>query len=181
MEPERKVILYISMSLDGYIAGINDSLEFLSMVDEEGQDYGYHDFVDTTDSVIIGRKTFDKVLTMGFEYPHTDKDVYIISRTSRPDKGSFKYYTGSLKELILKLKDQRGKDIYCDGGAQIAHQMLKEDLIDELVISVIPIILGQGVSLFQSGLPELKLKLLRSKQYEKGLVQLHYTRERGSS
>jgi dihydrofolate reductase len=121
----RKVVLYIAMSLDRYIAKANDDLSFLSIVEQEGQDYGYADFIKTIDSVIVGRKTYDKVLSMGFDSPHTNMDTYIISRTSRPNIGSTKFYTGDLKTLIEKLKSETGKNIFCDGGAEIANILLK--------------------------------------------------------
>lgn len=170
----RKVILYIAMSLDGYIADANDDLSFLLMVEQEGEDYGYSDFVKTIDTIIIGRKTYEKVISMGYDYPHTDKEVYIITRTKRPQSGVFKYYSGDLKELVLRLKSQQGKNIYCDGGAEIAHELLKSRLIDEFIISVIPIFLGGGTRLFKDGRSEQKLKLLSTKRFNKGLVQLHY-------
>lgn len=113
---------------------------------------------------------------MGFEYPHKDKDVYIISRTPRSDNGTFKYYSGNLKELIFTLKSSHGKNIYCDGGAEIVNELLKENLIDEFIISVIPIMLGDGVPLFNKGRPELNLRLINSLHFDKGLVQLHYVR-----
>jgi dihydrofolate reductase len=121
MTSDRKVILYIAMSLDGYIATQDNSLEFLSMVEKEGEDYGYSDFVKTVDAVIIGRKTYDKVIEMGFEYPHTDKDVYILTRTAKPSIGNFKFYADDLYLLVDELKKQPGKNIYCDGGAEIAN------------------------------------------------------------
>ncbi|MEI7504924.1 MAG: dihydrofolate reductase, partial [Paludibacter sp.] len=73
MISNRKVILYIAMSLDGYIAKPNDDLSFLSMVQQEGEDYGYTDFVNTVDTVIMGRKTYDWVMTQVPEFPHNDK------------------------------------------------------------------------------------------------------------
>lgn len=178
MTISRKVILFISMSLDGYIARPDDNIDFLSVVDQAGEDYGYFNFVKSVDTVIIGRKTYDNVVTMGFEYPHHDKDVYIITRQERPAVAvnSFKYYSGDLKDLIIKLKSGEGKDIYCDGGAEIVHELLKENLIDEFVISVIPVLLGDGIPLFKGGRPENKLLLIGSKHYEKGLVQVHYSR-----
>jgi len=176
MTLDRKLILYISMSLDGYIADSNDDLNFLSMVEKKGEDYGYANFTKTIDTVIIGRRSYDKVISMGFEYPHSDKDVYIITRTVKPSIGNFTYYSGSLKELILTLKRKKGKNIYCDGGAEIVNELFKDNLIDEIIISIIPIMLGDGVSLFKDGRPELKLRLIDTKQFEKGLVQLHYTR-----
>lgn len=177
---ERKLILFIAVSLDGYIAGINDDLGFLSIVEQTGEDYGYQEFIKEIDTIIIGRKTYDKVISMGFEYPHKDKDVYIISRTPKPGVGAFKYYSGDLRELILLLKSKSGKDIFCDGGAEIVNELLMYHLIDKFVISLIPIILGDGVPLFKKGRPGLKLRLINSIRYDKGLVQLHYIRKEES-
>ena len=171
---ERKVVLYIAISLDGYIATKENSIEFLSMVEQQGEDYGYAEFVKTVDTVIIGRKTYDKVLAMGFEYPHVDKDVYIITRTARPAIGNLKFYTDDLAQLVNNLKAQSGKNIYCDGGAEVANELMKNNLIDELIVSIIPVLLGDGIKLFNDGRPEKELILVSSKQFESGLVQLHY-------
>ena len=107
----RKVILYIAVSLDGYIAQPNDDLGFLSIVEQEGEDYGYNDFIETIDAVIVGRKTYEKVISMGIDFPHADKDAYIITRTPRPPKGNVKFYTGQLKTLVEKLKAEARKNI----------------------------------------------------------------------
>jgi dihydrofolate reductase len=162
------------MSLDGYIATKDGNLEFLSIAEKEGEDYGYNEFVKSTDAVIIGRKTYDKVLEMGFEYPHIDKEVYIITRTKKPSSGTFKFYTGDIAALIERLKSEPGKNIYCDGGAEIANTLLMKHLIDELIISVIPVLLGEGIELFRNGLPYQYLQLLSAKSFDTGLVQLHY-------
>jgi dihydrofolate reductase len=172
----RKVILYIATSLDGYIAKPNDDLSFLAIVEQDGQDYGYADFVKSVDTVIVGRKTYDKVISMGIDFPHTDKDTYIFTRTPGPNVGSVKFYTGDLKELVDRLKSEKGKNIFCDGGAELVHELLKNDLIDEFIISVIPVLVGSGTKLFKDGRPEQKLELISTKQFEKGLTQLHYKR-----
>jgi dihydrofolate reductase len=172
----RKVVLYIAMSLDGYIAKPNDDLGFLSLVEQEGQDYGYADFVKTVDAVIVGRKTYDKVISMGFDFPHADKDAYIITRTPRPNIGSIKFYTGDLKALVDKLKSENGKNIFCDGGAEIVNELLKSDLIDEFIISVIPILVGNGTKLFKDNRPEQQLELFSAKTFDTGLTQLYYKR-----
>lgn len=173
---KRAVILYIAMSLDGYIAKPNDDLDFLSIVEQEGQDYGYAAFVKTVDTVIVGRRTYDKVLSMGYEFPHTDKDAYIITRTARPNIGTIKFYTGDLKTLVAQLKAERGKNIFCDGGAETVNELLKADLIDELIISIIPILIGNGIKLFNNGRPEQRLELVSVKSFDKRLTQLHYKR-----
>lgn len=172
----RKVILYIATSLDGYISKPNDDLSFLSIVEQEGQDYGYADFVKTVDAVIVGRKTYDKVISMGFEFPHADKDAYIITRTPRPNIGNVKFYAGDLKSLVDRLKSESGKNIFCDGGAEIVNELLKSELIDEFIISVIPILVGNGTKLFKDSRPEQKLELVSVKSFDKGLTQLHYKR-----
>jgi dihydrofolate reductase len=172
----RKLILYIACSLDGYIAKPGDDLGFLGVVEQEGEDYGYADFVKTVDAVIVGRKTYDKVLSMGFEFPHADKDAYIITRTPRPNIGSIKFYTGDISSLVGRLKMEAGKNIFCDGGAEIVNELLNAYLIDEFIISVVPILVGSGTKLFKDGRPEQKLTLVSVKSFEKGLIQLHYKR-----
>lgn len=171
---DRKIVLYIAISADGYIATQDEDLGFLSIVEREGEDYGYGDFIKTVDTVILGRKTYDKVLSMGFDYPHADRESYVITRTPRPDSGNIRFYTGDLKELVLKLKGKPGGDIFVDGGAEVVNMMMKQNLIDSFVLSVIPVFLGDGIRLFQDGRPEKHLKFVESKTFESGLVQLRY-------
>ena len=176
MNPERKIILYIAMSLDGYISKPGDDLGFLTLVEMEGEDYGYARFIETVDTVILGRKTYDIVMSMGIGFPHADKNVFVITRTPRPDIGKIKFYAGNLRALILKLKSGTGKNIFCDGGAETVNVLMRDDLIDEFIISIIPVFLGNGIRLFKDGRPELNLELVNSKHFSKGLVQLHYKR-----
>lgn len=170
----RKVILYIAMSLDGYIAKSNDDLSFLKIVSKEGEDYGYAAFIRNVDTVIMGRKTYDWVLKAAGKFPHKDLDAYIITKISRPDNGKVRFYAGDLQQLINNLKNQPGKNIFIDGGAEVVNFLMKDHLIDEYIISVIPVFLGEGVRLFNGGRPEENLKLLKCKVYDTGLVQLHY-------
>jgi len=170
----RSVILYIAMSLDGSIAKSDGDLSFLSLVEKDGEDYGYTAFMESIDTVILGRKTYDKVLSMVAELAYGERDVYVLTRTPRPDSGKIKFYSGDLAELISNLKKQNGKKIFCDGGAETVSQFLQNELFDELVISIIPVLLGDGIKLFGKSFPEQNLKLTGYKTYEKGLVQLHY-------
>ncbi|MFN4299904.1 MAG: dihydrofolate reductase family protein [Thermaurantimonas sp.] len=176
MSKNRQIILYIAMSLDGYIAKPNDDLSFLSIVQKEGEDYGYTDFVSTVDTVILGRKTYDWVMKEVGEFPHADKNAYIITRTSRPTIGKTTFYSGDLTKLVRKLKGEKGKNVFCDGGAEIVNELLKNNLLDEIIISVIPILVGNGTRLFKDNRPEQKLKLVNVKTFDTGLTQLHYKR-----
>jgi dihydrofolate reductase len=117
----RKVTLYIAISLDGYIAKPNDDLSFLAIVEKEGEDYGYADIVNSIDTVIIGRKTYDWIMDQVPEFIHADKNTYVITRTAKESIGNTSFYTGNLKDLILKLKTEPGKDIFIDGGAEIVN------------------------------------------------------------
>lgn len=174
----RKLILYISCTLDGYIAKPNDDLSFLNLVQKEGEDYGYYNFVANVDTIIVGRKTYQWIVDQGFEFPHKDKDCYIITRQDIPNDGNLTFYNGSLKELVHRLKAETGKHIYCDGGAEVVNILLRERLLDEMIVSVIPTVVGTGTKLFQEQIPEEELTLFSSKGYSTGLVQLHYAFKR---
>jgi dihydrofolate reductase len=178
----RTLSLYIATSLDGYIAKPNDDLSFLKLVEKEGEDYGYAKFIATIDTIILGRKTYDWVLKEigSSHYDNGDRNVYVITRTQKPSVGKTTFYTGNLTELVKQLKSKEGKNIYCDGGAEIVNELLKSDLIDEFIISVIPVLLGNGTRLFKDNRPEQVLELISSKSFETGLTQLHYKRKRKS-
>ena len=170
----RKVVLYISASLDGFIAKPGDDLSFLNAMEKEGEDYGYAAFTSQVDTVIMGRKTFDWVFRAINNVPHPEKDTYIITGKARAPIGKTQFFTGDVVALVRKLKSQPGGIIYCDGGAQLANTLLRAGLMDELVVSVIPVLLGGGLRLFEEGIPERRMELVSSKAYEMGLVQLHY-------
>lgn len=170
---ERKVYLFIAMSLDGYIATKEDSIDFLSIVETHNEDYGYKDFTQNIDTVIWGRKTYDKVLTLGDNILHKDKQVYVMSKNRT---GSFENieYNNDVVKLVKNLKKGKGKNIYCDGGAEIIFELLNSKLIDYIIISIIPHLLGDGIKLFKENNIEQKIKLKKSSNYPSGLVQLHY-------
>ncbi len=170
----RKVTLYIATSEDGFIADEAGSVDFLNPMHVEGEDYGYAAFLGGVDSVVVGRKTYQSVLDMGFDYPHTECEVVVFTRTPRPQAGNLTFHTESPVERVLAMKALTGrKGIYCEGGADIAHQLLDAGLIDEIILSIAPAKLGEGVELFPGGeLPEGWV--VRTQQrFESGLVQLH--------
>ena len=170
----RKVILYIAMSLDGYIARENNDISWLSIVENPNEDYGYAKFVQDIDIVIMGRKTYEKVISFGIEFPHKEKKCYVISRTKMGYDENVEYYSASLETLIADMKSKEGKNIFVDGGAEIVNELLKINMIDEFIISIVPIFLGSGIRLFKEGRPEKRLKLISSKEFMTGLVQLWY-------
>lgn len=168
------------MSLDGFIATTDDSLEFLNPFMIDGEDYGYSEFTSTVDTYLVGRKTYDVVCTLtGGTFPPAEQfQCYVLSKSRSRSENGITYYNGDLIELINQLKSTSGKNIYCDGGGQIVRELLEIDAIDEFIISVLPILLGKGKRLFpgaDSGL--LSLQAHEPKKYENGLIQLRYSRE----
>ncbi len=174
MATNRQVILYIAMSLDGYIATQDDDLSFLDAVAQDGQDYGYGEFIQSVDTVIVGRRTYDKVRALGVEAPHSDKNCYVITRAPQAQVGSTQFHTGDLVALIHQCKAEPGQSIFVDGGAEVVHQLMAHQLIDQFIISIVPVLLGSGIALFKPGRPTTPLQLLRSTAFDSGLVQLHY-------
>ena len=114
----------------------------------------------------------------GGVFPHADQHkCYVITRQSRESENGVTFYNGDIEDLINDLKSKDGKNIYCDGGGQIVKLLMKKNFIDEYIVSIIPIILGDGKRLFLGETPRIKLKSHSSKSYETGLVQLHYVKE----
>lgn len=176
MKPQRKVVVYIATSIDGFIAKPDDDLSFLSLVEKEGEDYGYADFIATVDTVIIGRKTYDWVVEHA-AFPHTDKKTFVITHQQRPAEGNIQFYNGDLLTLIQSLQSTPGKSIFCDGGADIINQLLAFDVIDELTLSIVPVLLGEGTRLFHQQSKEQLFKLVNCRSFDTGLVQLQYQRK----
>ena len=137
------------MSLDGIIAKQDGDIGFLSQVKREGEDYGYSTFMESVDTIIVGRKTYDKILSLGIEWPYGSRNVYVLTRSTRPDSSNLHFYSGNLPDLISNLRSQEGKHIYCDGGAETVHQLLMEDLLDEISISIIPVMLRGELHCFE--------------------------------
>ena len=168
------------MSLDGFIATKNDDISWLSIVEKEGEDYGYKEICNRVDTYIIGRKTYDVILQLtDGKFPQAEQfNCYVITGQERKDENGITFYNGNIEELINNLKSRPGKDIYCDGGGQIVKLLMKENLIDEYIVSIIPIILGDGKRLFLGGTDCINLKAKPARYFNTGLVQLHYTKDR---
>ncbi|MDH3251345.1 MAG: dihydrofolate reductase family protein [Ignavibacteria bacterium] len=176
MQP-RSVVLYIAMSLGGYIATEDHGLSFLSAVESPGEDYGYNEFIKTVDTVIMGRKTYDKVLTFGIAFPHRGRKSYVLSRSLTGRDENVEFYDGDIVDLIGSIRKNKGSNIFIDGGSELVFELMKRDLIDRFIISVIPTLLGGGIALFRSGRPSRSLRLTKTLSFPSGLVQLWYDRQ----
>ncbi|HWN75769.1 MAG TPA: dihydrofolate reductase family protein [Candidatus Udaeobacter sp.] len=173
----RKVVLGLGISLDGYIARLDDSVDFLFMP----KDYSMGPFFRTVDTAIMGRKTYDAGLKMGGggSFGGSSRAYYVMSRSQPPGERDGVTFTNQAPaELIAQIRKRRGKNIWHMGGGELAREFLKADLVDEIYLGVVPLLLGEGLPLFPSGFPERNFALLENKSYSKGLITLKYERAR---
>ncbi|HTN45736.1 MAG TPA: dihydrofolate reductase family protein [Flavipsychrobacter sp.] len=176
----RKVILGLAVTLDGYIEGPNGEYDWCFT----DQDYGLNAFFERIDAVFIGRKSYEiaqqYAATNGGEaVPGMPKvREYVFSRTLKNVKSGAVLVSGDSMAEARKIKEQPGKDIWLYGGASLTDALMKEGLVDELWMSVHPVLLGSGKPLFRSQEHRVQLTLLESKTYETGLVSLRYKVEK---
>lgn len=173
----RRVVLGCGLSLDGYIARPDGSVDFLVM--PEGGEQELAKLFDRIDTVIFGRKTFDANEALGRgEPPKGHWKTYVFSRSRPPGEGKYGviFVDQSPAEFIAELRKSPGKDIFHMGGGELARAFLEADLIDEIEITIVPVLLGEGIPLFPSGFPQREFTLVESKAYKNGLVGLKYER-----
>ncbi len=175
--PRPRCSVFIATSLDGFIARKDGGLDFLSSVERAGEDYGYADFASSVDAIVMGRATYDVVV--GFSaWPYTGKRLLVMTHRPIDPKHGEEACAGDPRALVERLGGEGVKRIYVDGGV-VVRAFLRAGLVDDMVISVIPTLLGEGLPLFGEGTPERKLVLEASRAYESGLVQLRYRVEAG--
>jgi dihydrofolate reductase len=170
-----KVSVYIATSLDGFIARKNGGLDWLPTGGEGGEDFGYAEFISSIDHIVMGRHTFEKVLTFG-AWHYTKKVIVLTSRdlTVPPELADkVEALHLSPRELIHKLERRGANHIYLDGGVTI-QRFLHEGLVDEMTITTIPILIGEGLPLFGKLEKDVKLELIKSESFKNGFVQNKY-------
>ncbi|NNG09022.1 MAG: dihydrofolate reductase [Arenibacter sp.] len=178
---EKRNSVFIACSLDGYIADKNGDLDWLySVSNPDRQDMGYGAFMERIDALVMGRHTFEKVCSFDCDWPYK-QPVFVLSSSmpAIPEKykDKAKLVNGSLEDVLGRIHQMGLKRLYVDGGNTI-QGFLREDLIDEMIITVFPILLGGGSPLF-SGLPkEVEFKLKGSTVFLGQLVQNHFQRVR---
>ncbi len=174
-----KTSVFCATSLDGFIARPDGNIDWLneaSGVVPEGEDCGYAAFMSTIDALVMGRNTFEQVLTFG-AWPYGDKPVIVLSSKplELPDHlpDTVLHASGSPTELLAHFAMQGFKHLYIDGGATV-QRFMAAGCIDKIIITLIPIMLGAGIPLFGALPEDVHLKCLSIKHYDFGFVQLHY-------
>lgn len=169
----RKVKLFIATSLDGYIARADGDIDWLFT----DADYNYSAFYDSVDTVVMGRKTYDLALSFG-EYPYTGKAAFVFSRTRSGADDHATFVSGAPAALVERLRAAPGRDIWLVGGGELTRDFAEADLIDELVISIHPRLIGRGIPLFPAWRRDgdVALEMVESQSFPSGLVQIRYQR-----
>ena len=164
--------VFIAASLDGFIARRDGGIDWLSIVETPGEDYGYARFFAAVDALVLGRGTYDTV--RGFAaWPYGDKRCVVLAHDPPEAQHGETFHAGPPAPLLERLHADGVRRVYVDGGAVI-RQFLGDGLIDDITLSIIPVILGDGIRLFDGGGPERRLRLQGSQAFASGLVQLTY-------
>ncbi|WP_281560662.1 dihydrofolate reductase family protein [Thalassomonas sp. RHCl1] len=174
-------IVYIATSLDGYIADKNNQIDWLHEIpNPEGDDLGFNDFIDNIDALVMGRNTLEAVLSFDCDWPYS-KPVFVLSNTMTEVPSGYEekvfLVKGELKGIVKDLNEQGFNKLYIDGGVTIQN-FLKQDMIDELIITTIPVLLGGGIPLFADLASPLKFTHVKAQRYLNCLVQNHFIRQK---
>ena len=174
-----KTSVYIGTSLDGFIARTDGNIDWLTQYANNDAVHAYEEFMNGIDAIVIGRGTFEKILSFP-SWPY-DKKVFVLSTSLKqlPDalKNNATLLSMKPKELLSYLSGMGFSSVYVDGG-NVIQGFLKEDLIDDLIISKVPVLIGNGIPLFGSLSADLKFKHIRTETQSNGLVRSYYKRER---
>jgi dihydrofolate reductase len=165
--------VFVGTSVDGFIARKNDDLDFLP---ENCEPHGYTEFIASVDAIVMGRKTFEKVLTFG-SWPYGEKRVVVLSShaidLSVVSGGVVEQMAGEPAEIVAQLAARGIHNLYIDGGVTI-QRFLRAGMIQRLVITRVPVLIGEGVPLFGSLAHDVRLRHAATRHYPSGLVQSEY-------
>lgn len=174
----RKIILFIAMSLDGYIADCHGKVNWL---EGHGNDHectdSYSDFIKEIDTVIMGWNTYNQIVTelSPDEWIYNALTTYVITHKTLHSSEKIQFTNTDSVELVKRIRSESGKGIWICGGANIVQQLVNKDMIDCYYITIIPTLLGSGIRLFENGKNEIKLKLVKTQSYN-GMIDLVYIR-----
>jgi dihydrofolate reductase len=174
----RRIILYIATSLDNFIARPDGSIDWLEQTTmNKNEDFGYQRFYDSVDTTIMGARTYEQICNFDVPFPYPDKRNMVITTRNDLEKvhESVEFLQTDLNTQMKKLKQVEGKNIWLIGGSQINTYMLKQRLLDRIIMTKIPVFIGAGIPLFQPVKDEFHAVLDESKNYGNNIMQLTYS------
>jgi len=172
-----KTILYIATSLDGFIARPDGNIDWLTSIPSpKTGDYGYAELLKNIGTTIMGRKTYNEIIGFGVDWPYIGLDSYVVTSDKEFKIQSPKTYllTGSIKDFVAKIKSKTNKDIWLIGGGQLITTFINEALLDKMILTIIPKIIGEEIPLFADKPKESNWNLLEVKSFDTGVVNLTY-------
>ena len=172
----RKVKLYIAQSVDGKIARLNGTVDWLEEYPlPKNEDYGYEPFCKSVDTVIMGHNTYRQLLSFDIDYPYPNMENFVFTRNKAHNTDKHvQFISNHHTEFVNQLKRKEGKAIWLIGGAQINTLFYQHNLIDEIILFVIPVLIGEGIPLFDPPISDFNMKLYSSKLYSNGVVEYRY-------
>lgn len=171
----RKLILYTTVSLDGYLAPIYGGFDMLITIsNHEREDYGKNVFYDSIDTVIMGGNTYYELSCIDFEMPFKAKEIYVVSKKSMKLHKEVCFIKENAVNEIKKLKEPDGKNIWLLGGGILTASFLENKLVDKMIINYLPVMLGNGIPLFPKYKGESHWKLIKRHSFENGVLQVEY-------
>ena len=182
MTKRRKVIVHIGTSADGYIARPDGDLQWLTSRPAPAGFYGMNAFMKSIDTKLIGRKTFEVSLRMGAKFD-TGSRTIVFSRHAPPADApsGVEFVNGAIGPFVNRLREHTGKDIWLMGGGDLIASFLDEEAIDEFVISIAPVFIGEGIPLIARRYRHVSLDLHSIERFEDGVVQIHYHVQKNST
>ncbi len=173
-----KLVLYLAVSVGGYVADEQGGVDWLGGDGSEPENFGsYPAFYEKVEAIIMGWSTYHQIVTelSPDSWPYEDRPCHVVTHRNEPNREGIIFWNGSITELADKLKREYTGKVWICGGASVAGQLLKEGCVDQLWLSIIPTVLGKGVRLFPELSQERPLKLVRTERYN-GIVDLVYER-----
>ncbi len=172
-----RTLAFLGMSLDGFIAGPDDELDWLERGGGPPEDNGFADFFASMGALLIGRRTWE-VVSRFPAWPYQGKRVFVLTRRPGEWLHGERFVEGAPGRVLAALGDEGVRSVYVDGG-QVVSQYLAAGLLDELTVSILPVVIGRGIRLFEDAGPERWLDLASSRVFGSGMVQLRYTARPG--
>ena len=171
----RELILYTTVSLDGYLAPVYGGLDMLITISNpERDDYGKNQFFDSIDTIIMGGNTYYELSCIDVEMPFKDKNIYVISQKSMELHKEVRFLKENVIDEIKRLKELNGKNIWLLGGGILTASLLRYKLIDKLIINYLPYMLGDGIPLFPKYKGEAQWKLINNQSINNSILQSEY-------
>lgn len=171
----KKIRLYTATSIDGYTARNDGDLDWLmEFPNPEKKDYGYQAFFESVDTIVMNEDAYLNILSMDILWPYKDKPVYVIANHPINTKDNIYIITEDAIEEINKLREEEGKDIWAVGDGKLVAMLLDHDIVDEMTITCIPVILGDGIPLFPDNPKESIWSIKNNINYQNGVTQVTY-------